>query len=217
MPIFGSAQFITEHLLDDTKTYSPLFGKDKGTLRVRLDMAYTHPNKDTIFACVIDVSERKSKLEGIVNSSNISGAITGLNNYGLLGGIAALGFGKNKSYSITNTQGIAILDHLSLDSLVSNINTLKSYSKLEKGIPRIILIKVGKVFIGLELKSVFIDTDIGTILEKSYYLQIDDSTFKLTVAEFNDLSDILINSIKYTWDTYLDSGTLSFQKKRLNQ
>ena len=171
----------------------------------------------TFIACVIDVSERKSKLEGIVNSSNISGAIAGLNNYGVLGGIAQLGFGKNKSYSITNTQGIAIFDHLSLDSLVSNIFILKNYSKLEKGFPRDILIKVGKVFIGLELKSVFIDTDIGSILEKSYYLKIDDSTFKLTIAEFDDLSDILINSIKFTWDTYLDSGTFSFQKKRLNE
>lgn len=212
-----SAQFITEHLLDDTKTYDPLFGKDKATLRIRLDMSYLHPNKDTTFACVINVTETKSKLEGTVNSTNLNGAITGFNDYGLLGGIAALGFGKNKSYSITNTQGVAILDHLSLDSLVTNLLILKSYAKVDKGIPRIILIKVGKVFIGLDLKSVFIDTDTGSILEKNYYLQIDNTTFKLTVKEFNDLSDIFINSIKYTWDTYLDSGTFSFQKNRLNQ
>ena len=209
-PLFGYSQIITEHLIQESKVYNPLFSKEKGNIKIRLDMTYTYPKSDTVFNCVIDISERKIKLEGVSNSANISGAISSYNDYGILGGIAALGFGSNRSYSYNNTKGVAVLDYKTFDTLLKNVSIIREFTKFNKGIPKTLIFKSGKVLLGLDMKLIK-DETLGFILENFYYIQVDDSTYKLSEAEFKEMTGGILIEVQKIWDIYNSSGTVQYK------
>ena len=47
----------------------------------------------------VDISDRKSELTGVANDFNVSGALTAINRYGILGGVLASSFNTSKQFS----------------------------------------------------------------------------------------------------------------------
>lgn len=201
-PIFSNAQLIRENLYRETKSFSPLFGKEKGNVNISLDMTYKYPYADTAYTCTIDISERKIKLEGVTNSMNVGGTVSAIYNYGLLGAVTGLGFGSNRSYSYNDSKGIAILDFNSIDTLLNQCKLILKLSTEKSGREKTILFKTNKVLVYYDKQIVN-----GEFIS-NYYLQIDDSAFKLNYDEFKEITEDILPSIYNIWDVFNKTRTV---------
>lgn len=215
LPLSMNAQIITEHIVDDTKTFSPLFGKEKGSMRVTLDLTFIYPNKDSIMTCLFDITDRKIKLEGVSNSTNITGVASAINNYGVFGGLASIGFGSNKAYSFNNTRGISLLNLNEFDTLLNNMSIMKKLAKETVGGGKTIIFRAAKIYLVLEMKRVK-EMDQTTHIQKGrlepqYYFQIDDSIFRLSESEFDDLYKNVLLEIKKLWANFIENRTIQYR------
>ncbi len=198
---FCTGQVIVEHIQEYNKSFNPLFSVQRGSMKIKLDLVYRYPNLDSTMLFIIDIAQLKVKLEGISNSMSSGGST--FSNYGLLGGIM---FASNRSYSLTNTNGVAYLSRESFDSLVGNVEIINEFSKFAATPSKSIVFKAGKLYTGAELRLTTMDNKVTT--DRSFYVQVDDSIYKLSESDFTDFRTI-IREIKQTWDTYNKTKSVS--------
>ena len=192
------SQVTIEHLYEVSKSYNPLFGREKASFTISLEMTYQERG-DTSLSLVMDINQRKVKLEG-ANSSIGAGVAGSSSAWGLVGALAG-SFATNRVYSFNNAQGIVALDYKSFDSLINVIDKIKVLSAKVIAYNKTTIFKVNKIFIGLDMK-IEKGENGKRMINKSYYFQIDESTFKLSEDEFNELCDKSFKPLKESFDEF---------------
>ena len=116
----ANAQIMSLHMLKYEKSINPLFSKKSKSILVTFDKNSLIDSPQVYnYLFKVDISDRKSELIGVANDFNISGAVTAINRYGVLGGVLASSFNTSKQFSYKNTNGYVILDRPSFDSLIN--------------------------------------------------------------------------------------------------
>ena len=115
---FSFSQIETTHLIKYEKIINPLFSKKLNQILVNFDKVNQIDSPNNSFNYLkIDISERKSELNGVVNDFSLGSAISSFNNYGLVGGLLASSFNTSSDYRIK--ENIIPLDHTFIvDSLI---------------------------------------------------------------------------------------------------
>lgn len=189
----SDAQIINKHLIEYTKSYNPLFGKERSNIKITYDMAIN--KKDTIFGVLVDIGQTKVKTDGYISSGSFFG------NY--------LGFSTSYSMSLRRTDGFAFLNKPSLDSILTFFDYFISQAKDKKDYNKTISMQIDKINFWVDLAA---DSEDKTYTKKSFFIQIDESTFKLNEDEFLDLRNNF-ETIKDSWEYYLKYKNIALPVK----
>ena len=206
----ANAQIMSLHLLKYEKSINPLFSKKSKSILVTFDKNSLIDSPQIYnYLFKIDISDRKSELTGVVNDLNISGAVTAINRYGILGGVLASSFNTSKQFSYRNTNGYVVLDRLSFDSLINFsdkiiniINNIKPPQNFSKSY----FYKVDKLELSLEIEQ-----SIETVtyangetskykIGKTIFLKIDESIYVFSEDEFKELYNVTLLSTQSLWN-----------------
>lgn len=188
LPLFASSQTISEHLIEYNNSYSPLFGKERANLKVTFEMIHNEL-KDTSFYVLVDIGQSKMKVDGVLYNGSIE---------------SALGLSSNVAMSYKNSEGYSLLDRKTLDSLITAFDKFLKISKGVKGFNQTVYNKTNKIVLSLEL---FAERTEPKWTKKNFFILIDESSFKLSEDEFEQLADNL-KAIKTTWDTFLSTHSI---------
>jgi hypothetical protein len=211
---YSFAQIQSLHLLKYENSLNPIFSKKSKQIVISFDKN-SLIDTPTKYYCSfkIDISDRKAELTGATNDISIGGAMTAMNNYGVLGGLLASGLSSSKSYSFRNTNGYVVLDRPKFDSLLKYAKSIVEIMDSKKGVQnygQTYYFKVDKLELSLEvLKSTSLNADseggsnVSTYsVDKSIFLKIDESVFVFTDKEFKSLLNDSLLSVEYLWNNY---------------
>jgi hypothetical protein len=198
------------HLLKYEKSMNPLFSKKSKSVLVTFDKNSLIDSPQIFnYLFKIDISDRKSELTGVVNDLNISGAVSAINRYGILGGVLASSINTSKQFTYKNTNGYVILDRLSFDSLlnfsekmIKIIDSIKPPQNFSKSF----FYKIDKLELSLEIEQK-LETYINANgqasnykLDKTVFLKIDESVYIFSEDEFKELYNSVLLSTQSLWD-----------------
>ena len=204
------SQIMSLHLLKYEKSMNPLFSKKSKSILVTFDKNSLIDSPAVYnYLFKVDISDRKSELTGVANDFNVSGALTAINRYGILGGVLASSFNTSKQFSYKNTNGYVILDRQSFDSLINFseklINIIDNF-KLPIDFSKSYFYNVDKLELSLEIQQ-NIETYTNTTgqsssykLDKTFFLKIDESVYVFSVEEFKELYNMTLLSTQSLWD-----------------
>jgi hypothetical protein len=193
---------------------NPIFSKKSKQISISFDKnsLIEQPEK---FNCVfkIDISDRKSELAGVSNDFNFGGAVSSINNYGVIGGLLSTGLSSSKMYSFRNTNGIVLFDRAKFDSLVKFSKIIVDIMDSKKGAQNFgqsFYFKIDNLDITLEIPKTRSENMISDInsnvtsytVTKSIFFKIDESVFVLTGEEFTDLYNNYLLNIEGLWNNY---------------
>lgn len=198
------SQFETTHLLKYEKTINPLFSKKLNQIIVNFEKSNLIDSPQNSFKYIkIDISDRKSELNGVVNDFNLGGAVTAVNNYGIIGGLLASSFSSSKYYSFKNTNGFIVLNKIQFDTLlkysakISQI--IKSLKSTNLNNEKTYYFQLDKILLTLEvgLNKDNYTNSFGSAVENitqkfNIIFKIDESVFVFTDNEFDEF---LLNSL----------------------
>jgi hypothetical protein len=208
------SQIMSTHLLSYSKSINPIFSKKSKQISISFDKnsLIEQPEK---YSCVfkIDISDRKSELTGVANDFNIGGAVSAINNYGLIGGLLSSGLSSSKMYAFRNTNGYVLFDRLKFDSLIKFSKMIVNVMSAKKGIQNYsqsFYFKVDNLEMTLEIpktinENIITDesTNVSTIVvDKTIFLKIDESVFILTGDEFLSLFNNFLLDVEGFWNNY---------------
>lgn len=192
-----NAQVLSLHLVKYEKSINPAFSNEMKKISITFDKN-TLIDSPQVFNLLfkIDISDRKSEFSGVSNEKNITGAVSAIARYGVLGGVLASGFSSSKQYSIRNTNGYVILDKPGFDSLIKYskkifeiIEELKPLQQFSKTY----FFKIDKLELSLEIEK-RLETSTYTYgqatagdIDKTIFLKIDESIFILTIDDFKSI------------------------------
>jgi hypothetical protein len=206
----ANAQIMSLHLLKYEKSINPLFSKKSKSILVTFDKNSLIDSPQVYnYLFKVDISDRKSELIGVANDFNISGAVTAINRYGILGGVLASSFNTSKQFSYRNTNGYVILDRPSFDSLINFseklikiIDSIKPPQNFSKSY----FYKIDKLELSLEIQQ-SIETynnangeSLRFKLDKTIFLKIDESVYVFSEEEFKELYNVTLLSTQSLWD-----------------
>jgi hypothetical protein len=206
----ANAQIMSLHLLKYEKSINPLFSKKSKSILVTFDKNSLIDSPQVYnYLFKVDISDRKSELIGVANDFNISGAVTAINRYGILGGVLASSFNTSKQFSYRNTNGYVILDRPSFDSLINFseklikiIDSIKPPQNFSKSY----FYKIDKLELSLEIQQ-SIETynnsngeSLRFKLDKTIFLKIDESVYVFSEEEFKELYNMTLLSTQSLWD-----------------
>ena len=206
----ANAQIMSLHLLKYEKSMNPLFSKKSKSILVTFDKNSLIDSPQVYnYLFKVDISDRKSELTGVANDFNISGAVTAINRYGILGGVLASSFNTSKQFSYRNTNGYVILDRQSFDSLINFseklIDIIDNF-KLPINFNKSYFYKVDKLELSLEIQQ-NIETYTNTTgqsssykLDKTFFLKIDESIYAFSVEEFKEFYNSSLLVTQSLWD-----------------
>ena len=206
----GNAQIMSLHLLKYEKLMNPLFSKKSKSILVTFDKNSLIDSPQVYnYLFKVDITDRKSELTGVANDFNISGAVTAINRYGILGGVLASSFNTSKQFSYRNTNGYVILDRQSFDSLINFseklIDIIDNF-KLPINFNKSYFYKVDKLELSLEIQQ-NIETYTNTTgqsssykLDKTFFLKIDESIYAFSVEEFKEFYNSSLLVTQSLWD-----------------
>lgn len=206
----ANAQIMSLHLLKYEKSMNPLFSKKSKSILVTFDKNSLIDSPQVYnYLFKVDITDRKSELTGVANDFNISGAVTAINRYGILGGVLASSFNTSKQFSYRNTNGYVILDRQSFDSLINFseklIDIIDNF-KLPINFNKSYFYKVDKLELSLEIQQ-NIETYTNTTgqsssykLDKTFFLKIDESIFAFSVEEFKEFYNSSLLVTQSLWD-----------------
>ena len=204
------SQIMSLHLLKYEKSINPLFSKKSKTILVTFDKNSLIDSPQVYnYLFKVDITDRKSELTGVANDFNISGAVTAINRYGILGGVLASSFNTSKQFSYRNTNGYVILDRQSFDSLINFseklIDIIDNF-KLPINFNKSYFYKVDKLELSLEIQQ-NIETYTNTTgqsssykLDKTFFLKIDESIYAFSVEEFKEFYNSSLLVTQSLWD-----------------
>lgn len=206
----ANAQIMSLHLLKYEKSMNPLFSKKSKSILVTFDKNSLIDSPQIFnYLFKVDISDRKSELTGVANDFNVSGALTAINRYGILGGVLASSFNTSKQFSYRNTNGYVILDRQSFDSLINFseklIDIIDNF-KLPINFNKSYFYKVDKLELSLEIQQ-NIETYTNTTgqsssykLGKTFFLKIDESIYVFSVEEFKEFYNSSLLSTQSLWN-----------------
>ena len=206
----ANAQIMSLHLLKYEKSMNPLFSKKSKSILVTFDKNSLIDSPQVYnYLFKVDITDRKSELTGVANDFNISGAVTAINRYGILGGVLASSFNTSKQFSYRNTNGYVILDRQSFDSLINFseklIDIIDNF-KLPINFNKSYFYKVDKLELSLEIQQ-NIETYTNTTgqsssykLDKTFFLKIDESIYAFSVEEFKEFYNSSLLVTQSLWD-----------------
>jgi hypothetical protein len=189
---------------------NPLFSKKSKTILVTFDKNSLIDSPQIFnYFFKVDISDRKSELTGVTNDFNISGAVTAINRYGILGGVLASSFNTSKQFSYRNTNGFVILNRQSFDSLINIseklLNVIANF-KLPLDFSKSYFYKVDKLELSLEIQQ-SVETynnsngnSSSYKIEKTFFLKIDESVYAFSVEEFKELYNISLLTTQTLWN-----------------
>jgi hypothetical protein len=198
----GFNQIMSTHLLKYENSINPLFSKKSKQISITFDENNIIDSAFKFYVFKIDISDRKAELNGISNDINIGAALSGIQNYGIIGGLISTGLSSSKQFTIRNTNGFVVFDKNKFDSLYKVSKKLIEIMKLTKGLQnyaKTYFYQIDKLQISLEVDLADIDynTEIrGNTysVKKTVLFKIDESIFLFTEEEFIKLySDVLVN------------------------
>lgn len=210
--VFGQIQSL--HLMNYEKSINPIFSKKSKQISISFDKnsLIEQPEK---YKCVfkIDISDRKSELTGVANDFNIGGAVSAINNYGVIGGLLSSTISSSKLYSYRNTNGFVLFDRLKFDSLIKYSKMIVNVMSSKKGIQsysQSFYFKVDDLEITLEIPKTISEnviTDANTnvssiVVDKTIIFKIDESVFILTGDEFLSLYNNFLLDVEGFWNNY---------------
>jgi hypothetical protein len=210
---FSYSQIETTHLIKYEKIINPLFSKKLNQIVVNFDKINQIDSPNNSFNYLkIDISERKSELNGTINDFSLGSAISSFNNYGLIGGLLASSFNTSKVYSYKNTNGFVIFNKIKFDTL---LNICGKISQINKSIKNKTLnneksyfFQVDKITITLEItlvKTNYTNESRTSEFEQSRNIifKIDDSVFIFTDSEFEEFLLESLLPVGSIWDNSL--------------
>ncbi len=212
--ITSNSQIQSLHLMSYENSINPIFSKKSKQISISFDKnsLIEQPEK---FNCVfkIDISDRKAELTGVSNDFNVGGAVTAINNYGVIGGLLSSGLSSSKMYSFRNTNGVALFDRPKFDSLVKFSKMIVNIMDSKKGVQNYgqsFYFKIDNLEITLEIpktRSENMITDVNSnvtsfTVTKSILLKIDESVFILTGDEFTSLYNNYLLDVEGLWNNY---------------
>jgi hypothetical protein len=198
----GYNQILSTHLLKYENSINPLFSKKSKQISITFDENNIIDSAFKFYVFKIDISDRKAELNGISNDINIGGAISGFQNYGIIGGLISTGLSSSKQFTIRNTNGFVLFDKNKFDSLYKISTKLIEIMKSTKGLQnyaKTYFYQVDKLQISLEvdLADIEYNSEIRGntyTVKKTVLFKIDESIFLFTEEEFNKLyNDVFIN------------------------
>ena len=206
----ANAQIMSLHMLKYEKSINPLFSKKSKSILVTFDKNSLIDSPQVYnYLFKVDISDRKSELIGVANDFNISGAVTAINRYGVLGGVLASSFNTSKQFSYKNTNGYVILDRPSFDSLINFseklINIIDNF-KLPIDFSKSYFYKVDKLELSLEIQQSterYINSNGESSsykLDKTFFLKIDESIYVFSVEEFKEFYNSSLLSTQSLWN-----------------
>lgn len=204
------SQIMSLHLLKYEKSMNPLFSKKSKTILVTFDKNSLIDSPQIFnYLFKVDISDRKSELTGVTNDLNISGAVTAINRYGILGGVLASSFNTSKQFSYRNTNGFVILNRQSFDSLINiseNLLNIIANFKLPLDFSKSYFYKVDKLELSLEIQQ-SVETYSNSNgnsssykIEKTFFLKIDESVYVFSVDEFKELYNLCLLTTQTLWN-----------------
>ena len=202
LSLVGFNQIVSTHLLKYENSINPLFSKKSKQISITFDENNIIDSAFKFYAFKIDISDRKAELNGISNDINIGAAVSGIQNYGIIGGLISTGLSSSKQFSIRNTNGFVVFDKNKFDSLFKVSKKLIEIMKSTKGLQnyaKTYFYQIDKLQISLEvdLADIEYNTEIrGNTysVKKTVLFKIDESIFLFTEEEFIKLySDVLVN------------------------
>lgn len=199
------SQLTIEHLYETTKTFSPWFGKEKGQLSFFLELSY-RDGGDSTMNLVMSINQSKMQLSGTTNTMALGGSS------GLLGSLAA-GLANSRTYTLSNSQGIVVFDDHSYDSLLLVLNKIKTISEIGISFPKSVFYRVNKIVIGLDMK-ISVNEQGRRFIDKTYYFQIDDASFKLSESEYKDLCNDSLYPLKESFEMFNKNRTIQIPAKK---
>jgi hypothetical protein len=202
LSIVGFNQIMSTHLLKYENSINPLFSKKSKQISITFDENNIIDSTFKFYVFKIDISDRKAELNGISNDINIGAALSGIQNYGIIGGLISTGLSSSKQFTIRNTNGFVVFDKNKFDSLFKVSKKLIEIMKSTKGLQnyaKTYFYEIDKLQISLQvdLADIEYNTEIrGNTysVKKTVLFKIDESIFLFTEEEFIKLySDVLIN------------------------
>ena len=212
--IVSFAQIQSLHLMSYENSINPIFSKKSKQISISFDKnsLIEQPEK---FNCVfkIDISDKKAELTGVANDFNVGGAVTAINNYGVIGGLLSSGLSSSKMYSFRNTNGVVLFDRIKFDSLVKFSKMIVNIMDSKKGVQNYgqsFYFKIDNLEITLEIpktRSENMITDVNSnvtsfTVTKSVLLKIDESVFIFTGEEFSALYNNYLLDVEGLWNNY---------------
>lgn len=210
----ANSQIMSLHLLKYENSMNPLFSKKSKQILITFDRNSLIDSPHIYnYLFKIDISDRKSELTGVVNDINISGAMTAINRYGVLGGVLASSFTSAKQFSYRNTNGFVLFERAAFDSLINYsekiIKVLDSL-KPPQNFSRSYFFKIDKLELSLEAEQVIESmayantyangTSSRYVLNKTIFLKIDESIYVLTEEEFKELYNTTFLQTQALWN-----------------
>ncbi len=198
----GYNQILSTHLIKYENSINPLFSKKSKQISITFDENNIIDSAFKFYVFKVDISDRKAELNGISNDINIGAAVTGIQNYGILGGLISAGLSSSKQFSLRNTNGFVLFDKNKFDSLYKISTKLIEIMKSTKGLQnyaKTYFYQVDKLQISLEvdLADIEYNSEIrGNTysVNKTVLFKIDESIFLFTEEEFNKLyNEVFIN------------------------
>ena len=202
LSIVGFNQIMSTHLLKYENSINPLFSKKSKQISITFDENNIIDSTFKFYVFKIDISDRKAELNGISNDINIGAALSGIQNYGIIGGLISTGLSSSKQFTIRNTNGFVVFDKNKFDSLFKVSKKLIEIMKSTKGLQnyaKTYFYEIDKLQISLQvdLADIEYNTEIrGNTysVKKTVLFKIDESIFLFTEEEFIKLySDVLVN------------------------
>ena len=124
LSLVGFNQIVSTHLLKYENSINPLFSKKSKQISITFDENNIIDSAFKFYVFKIDISDRKAELNGISNDINIGAAVSGIQNYGIIGGLISTGLSSSKQFTIRNTNGFVVFDKNKFDSLFkSSVST----------------------------------------------------------------------------------------------
>lgn len=208
---FSFSQIETTHLLKYEKTINPLFSKKLNQIVVSFEKSNLIDSPQNSFKYLkVDISDRKSELNGVVNDFNLGGAVSAVNNYGIIGGLLASSFSSSKYYSFRNTNGFIVLNKKQFDTLLNYCGKISQLIKLIKNSnlnnEKTYYFQIDKIILTLEviLNRDNYTNSMGNAMENvsqkfNIIFKIDESVFVFTDNEFDDFLLTSLIPISSIW------------------
>lgn len=199
------SQIEVTHLIKFEKTINPIFSKKLNQIIINFERSNVidSPHK-SIKYLKIEISDRKSELNGSVNDFNLGGTIASINNYGIIGGLLSSSISNSKFFSYRNTNGSVVLNKKQFDTLFNYLvkinQVINNLRNINLNNEKTYLFQVDKININLEIKSLrsgeLMDT---TNIDNKVIFKIDESIFIFTENEFDELLKNTFQFISNSW------------------
>lgn len=210
LPIIGFSQTKTMHLVKYENNINPIFSKVLKHLSISLDKISLIDSLQYQTILKIDLSDRKSELNGISNEISIGNHLNAFRNYGLVGGLVSSSLSTSKLYSFKNTIGSVLLTKVQFDSLYRFSEKIMSLldEKDEKiKFDMTYYFNVDKIEMTLEvLKKKNSDNEnVGSkqtyyVIDRNIFLRIDDAIFGFNDSDFKNFYNNTLSYINSMWD-----------------